>query len=58
MAATGPDSTGGQYFGPTGFGEVGGAPERRELWAPLRDMESARRLWEVSERLVRVRPIS
>ena len=58
MAATGPDSTGGQFFGPTGFGEVGGAPERRELWAPLRDMESARRLWEVSERLVRVRPIS
>jgi NAD(P)-dependent dehydrogenase (short-subunit alcohol dehydrogenase family) len=58
MAATGPDSTAGQFFGPKGPGEVGGAPERRELWAPLRDTDGARRLWEASERLVGVRPVS
>ena len=58
MAATGPESTGGQFFGPKGPGQVGGAPERRELWAPLKDMDGARRLWEVSERLVGVSPIS
>ncbi|MFI7550095.1 SDR family oxidoreductase [Micromonospora sediminimaris] len=52
LAATGPDSHGGQFFGPKGFGDVGGAPAQRELWAPLRSDDDARRLWEVSERLI------
>lgn len=55
LAATGPDSRGGQFFGPKGFGNVGGAPARCELWAPLRSDDDARRLWEVSERLVGLR---
>ncbi|MCU7728389.1 SDR family oxidoreductase [Actinoplanes sp. KI2] len=55
LAATGPDSHGGQFFGPKGFGDVGGAPAQRELWAPLRRDDDARRLWEVSERLVGAR---
>ena len=55
LAATGPDDTAGQFFGPRGLGEVGGAPARRELWPPLRDMDQAHKLWEVSERLVGVR---
>ena len=55
LAAAGPDSRGGQFFGPKGFGDVGGPPARRELWAPLRSDDDARRLWEVSERLVGVR---
>jgi NAD(P)-dependent dehydrogenase (short-subunit alcohol dehydrogenase family) len=55
LAATGPDSRGGQFFGPKGIGDVGGAPARRELWAPLYSDDDARRLWEVSERLVGVR---
>jgi NAD(P)-dependent dehydrogenase (short-subunit alcohol dehydrogenase family) len=55
LAAAGPDSRGGQFFGPKGFGDVGGAPAPRELWAPLRSNDDARRLWEVSERLVGVR---
>ena len=55
LAATGPDSHGGQFFGPKGFGDVGGAPALREPWAPLRSDDDARRLWEVSERLVGAR---
>jgi NAD(P)-dependent dehydrogenase (short-subunit alcohol dehydrogenase family) len=55
LAATGPDSRGGQFFGPKGFGDIGGAPAQRELWAPLRSDDDAHRLWEVSERLVGVR---
>ncbi|MEW1589657.1 SDR family oxidoreductase [Micromonospora vinacea] len=54
LAATGPDSRGGQFFGPKGLGDVGGAPAQRELWAPLRSDDDAHRLWEVSERLVGV----
>ncbi|MFI5934178.1 SDR family oxidoreductase [Actinoplanes sp. NPDC051494] len=52
LAATGPDARGDEMYGPKGLGEVGGAPARRELWPPLRDMADARRIWEVSERLV------
>lgn len=55
LAATGPDSRGGQFFGPEGFGDVAGAPAQRTLWAPLRSDDDARRLWEISERLVGVR---
>jgi NAD(P)-dependent dehydrogenase (short-subunit alcohol dehydrogenase family) len=55
LAATGPDSRGGQFYGPKGPGGVGGAPAQQDLWAPLRDMTDAHRLWEVSERLVGVR---
>jgi len=53
MAATGADSRGDQFFGPKRT--VGGPPARQELWAPLRRMDDARRVWEVSERLVGVR---
>ncbi|MCO5997758.1 SDR family oxidoreductase [Actinoallomurus rhizosphaericola] len=55
LAATGPDSQGGRFYGPKGPGGLGGAPARQEPWAPLRDMDDARRLWEASERLVGVR---
>jgi NAD(P)-dependent dehydrogenase (short-subunit alcohol dehydrogenase family) len=46
--------TGGGYYGPTGFGQIGGAPgpvkpKRRAL-----DADAAARLWEVSERLTKV----
>lgn len=52
LAATGAGSRGDQLFGPRRT--VGGAPALQELWAPLRDMDDARRLWTVSEDLVRV----
>lgn len=52
LAATGTDSRGGLFYGPTGPGEVGGAPAQRELWAPIRSMDEARRTWDMSEQLV------
>ncbi|GLY75312.1 SDR family oxidoreductase [Actinoallomurus iriomotensis] len=55
LAATGPDAQGGQFYGPKGRGDLGGAPARQEPWAPLRGMDDAGRLWEASERLVGVR---
>ena len=55
LAATGTDAQGGQFYGPKGRGNLRGAPAQQELWAPLRSMDDARRLWEVSERLVGVR---
>ncbi|GAA2077317.1 SDR family oxidoreductase [Actinomadura alba] len=55
LAATGPDSRGSEFFGPSGRSNLRGAPARRDLWPPLRGMDDARRLWEVSEGLVGVR---
>ena len=55
FAATEPSVTGGGYYGPTGFGQMGGPPgpvrpSRRAL-----DPVVAARLWEASERLTGVR---
>ncbi|MEW2521986.1 SDR family oxidoreductase [Actinacidiphila alni] len=52
LAATGSEARGGEFYGPGGAGNLRGAPARQELWPPLRDMASARRLWEASARLV------
>lgn len=54
-AATEPSVVGGGYYGPTGFGQMGGppgpvGPNRRAL-----DPDVAGRLWEASERLTGVR---
>jgi NAD(P)-dependent dehydrogenase (short-subunit alcohol dehydrogenase family) len=53
MAATDPEYGGDQFFGPKRT--AGGPPTLQEFWAPLRDMDDARRVWEVSERLVGTR---
>lgn len=53
MAATDPDYGGDQFFGPKRT--AGGPPALQEFWAPLRDMDDARRLWEASEQLVGTR---
>lgn len=53
LAATGEDSEGDQFFGPKRT--LAGPPTRQRLWAPLERMDDARRLWEVSERLVQAR---
>jgi NAD(P)-dependent dehydrogenase (short-subunit alcohol dehydrogenase family) len=53
LAATGTESRGDQFFGPKR--QLGGAPVEVEPWRPLRDMDAARRLWDVSERLVGAR---
>ncbi len=47
-AATDPDVQGGQFIGPSGFGELRGAPRVVQPIRAARDPELARRLWDVS----------
>jgi NAD(P)-dependent dehydrogenase (short-subunit alcohol dehydrogenase family) len=53
MAATDVEYGGDQFFGPKRT--VGGPPTIQEFWTPLRDMDQARRTWEVSEQLADLR---
>lgn len=55
LAAAGPDSHGDEFYGPGGFGNLGGSPAQQPLWPPMRNMEDAHRLWEASERLIGLR---
>jgi len=52
MAATKPDLTGGEYFGPQGFRGVRGKPGPASMTRTARDPELARLVWEASERAV------
>ncbi|MFJ9037345.1 oxidoreductase [Streptomyces sp. NPDC102406] len=54
-AATEPGVRGGEFIGPDGKGELRGAPTRVRPAPGALDTEVARRLWEVSEELTRVR---
>ena len=47
-AATDPAVRGGEYYGPDGFMEQRGAPERVESNSSAKDAAVAKRLWEVS----------
>jgi NAD(P)-dependent dehydrogenase (short-subunit alcohol dehydrogenase family) len=49
---------GGDYWGPSGFLEIRGAPGRARVNPIARDVELARRLWSVSEALTGVRYLS
>lgn len=53
-AATVSDVKGGEYFGPDGFMELRGYPVRCDSNAKSKDVESAKKLWEVSEKLTGV----
>jgi NAD(P)-dependent dehydrogenase (short-subunit alcohol dehydrogenase family) len=53
-AATMPDVRGGEYFGPDGFLQQRGYPKRVGRSSQADDRESARQLWDVSERLTGV----
>jgi NAD(P)-dependent dehydrogenase (short-subunit alcohol dehydrogenase family) len=53
-AATMPDVTGGEYFGPDGIGGMRGGPTRTSATKAARDPDVARRLWAVSEELTGV----
>ncbi|ANZ39468.1 short chain dehydrogenase [Lentzea guizhouensis] len=50
LAATTPDT--GVFYGPSGFGHLGGPPAVQELYGRLRSAEEAERVWRVSEELV------
>ncbi|GAB3281645.1 oxidoreductase [Parasphingorhabdus pacifica] len=50
-AATASDVVGGEYYGPDGFREVRGGPGKAEPSSRARDEQSARDLWEATEKL-------
>lgn len=54
-AAASPDAKGGQYYGPSGPGHLGGAPAEQRLPPPLRSEADAARLWAASQELTGVR---
>jgi NAD(P)-dependent dehydrogenase (short-subunit alcohol dehydrogenase family) len=54
-AASAPDVTGGGYYGPTGFGQMGGSPGPVKPKRHALDAAVAARLWERSEQLTGVR---
>lgn len=54
-AATDPDVAGGQYYGPSGFLGMRGAPVVVRSHPRSHDLVVARRLWDVSEELTGVR---
>lgn len=53
LAATSPDAVGGRMYGPSGPGQLGGAPAEQPLYRSLAGAEDAARLWEISESLTR-----
>jgi NAD(P)-dependent dehydrogenase (short-subunit alcohol dehydrogenase family) len=53
-AATLPDLPGGRYIAPDGFLELRGKPTDQPRHRALHDTETARRLWELSEKLTGV----
>jgi NAD(P)-dependent dehydrogenase (short-subunit alcohol dehydrogenase family) len=53
-AATAPDVKGGEYFGPNGIAESFGYPKRVDSIAASKDLETATRLWSISEDLTGV----
>ncbi|HLX47309.1 MAG TPA: oxidoreductase [Streptosporangiaceae bacterium] len=53
-AATDPAASGGEYYGPAGFGEMTGPAKRVRSSARSHDEAVAKRLWEESERLTGV----
>ncbi|MFF3853863.1 SDR family oxidoreductase [Micromonospora sp. NPDC002575] len=52
MAATDPGAKAGVLYGPSGLGNLSGAPAEHKTYAPLRSPEDAVRVWALSERLV------
>lgn len=54
LAATAPEAEGGVMYGPDGFYEMKGPPQRARILDHALDRDVAARLWEVSERLTGV----
>ena len=53
-AATSPDAPGGRLYGPSGFQHLRGVPAEQRLYSRLENAADARRIWDLSERLVGV----
>lgn len=54
FAATAPTVRGGQFYGPSGFHEMRGAPIEVHAIAAAHDPATGRRLWSLSEQLTGV----
>lgn len=54
MAATAPDSEGGEFFGPSGFRHLGGAPAKQPLYSRLTSESEAQRIWKLSQEMTGV----
>ncbi|HXK26061.1 MAG TPA: SDR family oxidoreductase [Myxococcota bacterium] len=57
-AASSEDVKGGEYYGPTGFLEIGGRPGRARVNPMARDVEIGSRLWAASESMIGMRYLS
>jgi hypothetical protein len=53
-AAVDPEAESGSYWGPNGFFEMSGSPERAEILPHMKDDDVAARLWTLSEKLTGV----
>ncbi len=51
LAATGKNVKGGEYYGPQGYKDFKGAPGLAKRTNYSKDPETAKKLWELSERL-------
>jgi NAD(P)-dependent dehydrogenase (short-subunit alcohol dehydrogenase family) len=58
LAAAGEHVAGGDYYGPGGLFELGGAPKKARLNPIARDPELSNRLWQMSEAMTGVRYLS
>ncbi len=50
-AATSPDAEGGRYYGPSGMSGLRGFPHEEKIDPEKADMDSAKKLWDASEKL-------
>jgi NAD(P)-dependent dehydrogenase (short-subunit alcohol dehydrogenase family) len=58
LAASGEQVAGGDYYGPGGLFELGGAPKKARLNPVARDPELSKRLWTLSEAMTGARYLS
>jgi NAD(P)-dependent dehydrogenase (short-subunit alcohol dehydrogenase family) len=58
LAATADHVTGGEYFGPGGLLELGGAPKQARLNPVARDAALSKQLWKLSESMTGARYLS
>ncbi|MGP9528749.1 SDR family oxidoreductase [Glutamicibacter sp. AOP5-A2-18] len=53
MAATAPEAKSAALYGPSGPGHLEGAPAEQRMYSRLRNTEDAKRIWKISEELVK-----
>ena len=58
LAAEGDDVSGGEYYGPGGFLEIGGKPAAARINPAAKNPELAKQLWAVSESMTEVNYLS